>query len=72
MVAAGAAASAQEFYWSRVQQGTKCPEARWKHSALLIDDTRILVFGGFKNNSMRYAALTTYHVQRLTSLLKQP
>lgn len=55
-----------------MQQGTKCPEARWKHSALLIDDTRILVFGGFKNNSMRYAALTTYHVQRLTSLLKQP
>ena len=29
------------------------PEARWKHSATAIDDTRILVFGGYRSSTQR-------------------
>jgi hypothetical protein len=29
------------------------PEARWKHTATAIDDTRMLVFGGYKSSSQR-------------------
>jgi hypothetical protein len=42
-------------------QTGKFPEPRWKHTALCLEDNRILIFGGFKSTSQRYesSALST-------------
>lgn len=36
--------------------GSPRPEPRWKHTATVIDESRILIFGGYKSSSQRYVA----------------
>lgn len=41
-----------EYYWAKLELGNESPRpcARWKHSATKIDDTQIVVFGGFTSS----------------------
>ena len=36
--------------------GSPGPEPRWKHTATVIDESRILIFGGYKSSSQRCVA----------------
>ena len=47
----------KEFFFSEVKSvNGKCPEARWKHSAVNKDEdgNEIIIFGGFKSSTTRY------------------
>jgi len=48
--------SSNDFYWTKVQNtGTgRWPEPRSHHTAVAISPTKMLVFGGFRNTSVRY------------------
>ena len=46
--------SGQEFYWSKVEQTGRCPEPRSHHTATAFGSSKILIFGGFRNSSLRY------------------
>lgn len=39
--------------WSQVEVEGEAPPPRWRHSATVIDKTRILLFGGFHSRSVR-------------------
>ena len=44
--------SDSEYYWAKLKVGDDSPQpcARWKHTATKIDDSQIVVFGGFTSS----------------------
>ena len=47
--------SGSEFYWSKVENSSgRCPEPRSDHTAIVYNNTKMLVFGGFRSSHTRY------------------
>lgn len=46
--------SSNEVYWTKIEVSGKCPEPRSHHSACVLNGTKILIFGGFRNSNIRY------------------
>jgi dynein heavy chain len=46
--------SSAEFYWSKIENNGKAPEPRSQHTCVVYNDTKILLFGGFRSSHIRY------------------
>lgn len=47
--------SSNDFYWSKVENTSgRYPEPRSHHTMITFNNTKILMFGGFRSSSIRY------------------
>jgi dynein heavy chain len=51
--------SLTDFLWSKVEVSGRCPEPRSHHSTVVYG-TKIIMFGGFRNSSLRYNDVWIY------------
>jgi dynein heavy chain len=57
---------ASELEWSRADQDDDVPGPRWKHSACMVDEINLMIFGGFHSSTNRFNDVWYFNTVSMT------